>query len=214
MMSPAAAPRAARARARLFPAHAHLITSAQTHRSTSRAARASALTPTAAGAVHAALCPAPRTTKPNRRGVQTHATPFKSHREYLRTRRNQPRTTLYISFECSALAACSQQYTLKQPPRPEPLLCSRPESKRSSARLKSQCRPPNRTSEVLLPRRTVRRCAEPERAAPSGRHTQTRIAPFTSRADHRKPTRRVPARVGQFRHQSGGTHAATPAKGA
>ncbi len=51
------------------------------------------------------------------------------------------------------------------------------------------------------PPRAVRRCAEPERAAPSRRHTQARAAPFTSRADHRKPTRRAPARVGQFRHQ-------------
>jgi hypothetical protein len=33
-------------------------------------------------------------------------------------------------------------------------------------------------------------------------HTQTRVAPFTSRADHQKPTRSAPARMGQFRHHA------------
>jgi hypothetical protein len=54
----------------------------------------------------------------------------------------------------------------------------------------SQCRPAARAS------------ADLGRAAPSRKHTQARAAPFRSRADHRKPTRRAPARVRQFRHHA------------
>jgi hypothetical protein len=42
------------------------------------------------------------------------------------------------------------------------------------------------------------RAAEAESAAPRRRHTQARAAPFTSRADHQKPTRSAPAEVSQF----------------
>ena len=60
---------------------------------------------------------------------------------------------------------------------------------RERARRVSQCSPANRLPEcALAPPCAVRRRAELERAAPSRSYTPTRAAPFTSRAEHQRPT--------------------------
>ena len=122
---------------------------------------------------HLTLCRVPRTAKPSRRGLQTQATPFKSHREYLKTRRGRSQIHRHIAHLLQPIHPASAALALPASSRE----C--PKTQHSCARAQRQCKATNRSPRGALPnpaphrltlRRPLRNTAEPQ-ALPGTRRT-------------------------------------------
>jgi hypothetical protein len=180
-------PRANRAPRTPVPSPAYLHASAKTLHSTSRAVRASALTPTAR---RGQCSPPPRAThsQAEPQGCTDACHTFQEPQVIPEDAEgSQSATTLMRRHDARLLqpvhTAATAPARACQPQAPR-------DQAQQSARRGSQCTPANCSPECApAPPSAVRRRAEPERAAPSRRHTQTRATPFTSRADHQKPSR-------------------------
>jgi hypothetical protein len=127
---------------------------------------------------------APRTAKPSRRGVQTHATPFQSHREYLK--RSQSATTLTPS-RCPPPEANTPRTSRAKPATTRR---KRPESRCSSAVARASPEPVHTRQPLagVCPCPALRRAqprrargAVPRRRSPTGARRTFEEPPRTCR---------------------------------
>jgi hypothetical protein len=131
--------------------------------------------------------PRPKRAAPSRRHTQTRDAPSKSHADHQKPTRSAPVRIgqSVITTPVAHRAAPRKAFPGRHEPRasraqPTPTRRKRPESRRSSAR----------AAGAFVHTPTARRVAGGlHPSAPRRRHTQSRAAPFTSRADHQEPTR-------------------------